>query len=77
MNDPDDFPVSPDELKTRFGCGAVLGVFVAICVVVGFSLTSSASWIIVFLLAVFLCGFLALKFGDRFWEKLVELLRWL
>lgn len=77
MNEPDESPISPDELNTRFGCGAALGVFIAICVIIGFSLTSSVSWICVFLLAVFLCGFLAVKFGDRFWERLIDLLRWL
>ena len=61
--------------SVRFGCGALIGVFV------GFSWMwwlspfegAAANWAI-FGVAVLLCAFLAVKYGDTFWTSI---LRWL
>jgi len=74
--DADEVAVSTEELTTRFGCGGVLGIFIALFLIVGFSLSSPVSCIIIVLLAISVFGFLAARYGDQFWHRFVEFLRW-
>ena len=65
--------VSSDELTTRYACGGVLGVVVAMSLIFGFSIASNALCIAIIVIAVCTCGFLAARYGDRFWEGLINL----
>ena len=61
---------NPDlpEKRIRFGCGAVFGVALAPAL---WSLYASESWatsISLTALGALLCGFMAMRHGDRFWE---------
>mgnify|MGYP003468647442 CR=1 FL=1 len=64
---------SKTELQTlentaRLGCGAFLGVFLGLSLVVQFTLSSFGSIAIAVLLCMAVCAWLSLKFGDRFWH---------
>ncbi len=79
MQNP-DYAYKPDpvEKKIRFGCGFLFGL------IIGFFesariLSSSDSAEFLFLLTVIValvCGWLATKFGDRFWQYVLERVRW-
>jgi hypothetical protein len=66
-NKPDKF-----EKRVRFGCGGLFGVFAGFNV--AFYMARSHNSLVVFcltiLLFVVLCGFMAMKQGDRFWYSL-------
>jgi hypothetical protein len=85
-DDQDDAEVGPaltrDTLadKTmRFGCGAALGVLIAVAVVLAglgepFGLTGALIGGVVF---AAVCGVLGLAYGNRFLEGLVRMAGWL
>ncbi len=65
------------EKAIRFGCGALLGMLVGFSVTLSFvGITWGAFWA-VFLGSVFLCDWLAMKYGDRFWESIRNLPPWI
>jgi len=57
----------------RFVCGAIIGVFVGFSWVFLLSPfdSAAANWAI-FGVAVLLCAFLAVKYGDTFWARILE-----
>lgn len=64
--------VSSDELTTRYACGGILGVMVAMLLIFGFSIDSNAACIAIVVIAVCSCGFLAAWYGDQFWQGLIK-----
>ena len=63
--------VPPDALekRVRFGCGALLGLCIGLAG--GFSWWSAdgvSFWLL--LVPMTLCGWLAVRCGDRFWERI-------
>jgi len=73
-----DHEPDPMEKKIRFGCGFLFGL------VIGFfefartmyRYNSTGAVISCAVISVFLCGWLALKYGDRFWQGLPRLRWW-
>jgi hypothetical protein len=59
------------EFWVRFGCGALLGAFMSISLVLSFSGEPKVLLFATVGLPV-LCGFAAARFGDRFWSKVLE-----
>lgn len=64
----------PDKLENgiRFGCGALFGLLVGIYAGINFFLIDSELIAFIATVAAFacVCGFLAMKRGDRFWESI-------
>lgn len=60
----------------RFGCGAIFGFLLGFdFVYFGFSMLSAS--LIVGIVAAIIFGILALRYGDRFWERLTNWIPWL
>lgn len=71
----DELPPDALEKKIRIGCGAVLGLIVGLLFgFAGFGLVAGWLWAFSGLLAA-ACAFFALRYGDRFWFRLVEIFR--
>jgi len=64
------------ELRTRFGCGALVGAVAAVAILLSVSQPSWLSCAGVGLLGGLVAGFLAYHFGDRFWLALRNWLPW-
>ncbi len=69
----DDHEVDEAEQVTRFGCGALLGIFVGIGVIVAFTLTSFGLAAAALVGSMIVCGWFALIYGDSFWHALKDL----
>lgn len=63
----EDPEIDAAEKVTRFGCGALLGIFAGIGIAIKLTLYSFGWVAAVIVGAVLVCGFLALKYGDGFW----------
>ena len=71
----EDPPRDTAERNVRMGCGTLLGLFIA--GLIGFQTYPSwTSWAIICIVSVVICAWLAVRFGDGFWYKALELLRW-
>ena len=70
MNKKEDGELNESEKITRFGCGAIFGVFLGILIVVRIAFSSFGAIAAVIAFSIFVCGFLALKYGDEFWYSL-------
>ena len=67
MNDQPD----STEKKLRFGCGALFGLFIAFTYSMHRIFVESDGLFIIFVIAcILLFGFLAMKYGNRFWYTL-------
>lgn len=68
----------PDNLEKgiRFGCGGLIGMFIGLYLGLNFLFEDN---IIVFILTdailIVVCGFMAMKQGDRFWLSLKNWLK--
>lgn len=67
MDIHEDPEVSKSEKVTRIGCGAILGLVLGISFVVQLSFSSFGSVVTVIIVAICVCAYLALKYGDEFW----------
>lgn len=62
-HEPDNF-----EKGIRFGCGAVLGFLIGLYLMLDLLVSESVFYAIVTIFAMgCICGFFAMKKGDRFW----------
>ncbi|MCU0613145.1 MAG: hypothetical protein MUE60_15335 [Candidatus Eisenbacteria bacterium] len=66
----------PDGSRTRFGCGFVMGVAIGLLVVV-FYVSRPLVLAGLTMGSGVLCGWLAVRHGDRFWSFLLKWLRWM
>ncbi len=73
-----DHKPDPLEKKIRFGCGFLFGLVIVFFEFartiyrhnsVGFVITCAV-------ILALVCGWLALKYGDRFWHYVLERVRW-
>lgn len=76
MDIHEDPEVSKTEKVTRFGCGVLFGVFVGIYLAFRLALSSYGLSIAIIVVAILVCGFLALKHGDEFWYAVLGKSRW-
>ena len=69
---------NPDNLERniRFGCGALLGIFVAILSATSIAYNSLGTFAAISFAFAFLFGLFAMAYGDRFWEYILKSLRW-
>lgn len=64
------------EKNIRFGCGAIFGFLLGFDFVYFVFSTLTASFV-VGILAAIIFGILAVRYGDRFWERLTNWIPWL
>jgi hypothetical protein len=76
MDIHEDPEISKAEKVTRFGCGALLGVFVGIYFAFRLTLSSFGLTAAIIVGTVLICGFLALKYGDEFWYAVLGKSHW-
>jgi hypothetical protein len=67
MDIHEDPVISKEEKVTRFGFGAVFGLFFGFFLVLKFALASFGIAVMTIVGAICICGLLALRHGDRFW----------
>lgn len=72
-----ELDISPGELATRYACGGMLGIVIAVLVILFFAINSVALCIAIAVIAVVGCGFLAGYHGDRFWIGFGKVVQWL
>jgi Flp pilus assembly protein TadB len=79
-NEPPEiiFEHAPDALerKIRIGCGALLGLVAALFFILRWAYLSAGVAVVVVLLSVCVCAWLALRYGDEFWREMLKALRW-
>ena len=73
---------TPDREDTivRVGCGAVVGLFVGLALLVGtvsYFANSTLGLVSAVAVSVLVCAVLAWRFGDRFFQALHKWIRWL
>jgi uncharacterized protein YacL len=73
---------TPDRQDTivRVGCGAVVGLFVGLALLVGtvsYLANSTLELLMTVVVSILLCAVLAWRFGDRFFRALHKWIRWL
>lgn len=57
------------------GCGTLLGLFIA--GLIGFQIYLSWTvWAMLCIVCVVICAWLAVRFGDGFWYKVLDIVRW-
>lgn len=56
------------QLSVRFACGALMGIFIAVFFIWNGMTFKGA--IALSAIAALICGFLAARYGDKFWEIL-------
>ena len=74
MNDspePDSF-----EKRLRFGCGFVFGAIIAFFVILREIAAFSGTFWSAVAFAAIISGFLAMRYGDRFWHGVSDWFRW-
>ncbi len=79
MQNP-DYEHKPDflEKKIRFGCGFLFGLIVGFFEFarILYSYESAGFLILLTVTLALAGGWLAIKFGDRFWQYVLERIRW-
>lgn len=60
----------------RFGCGAVLGVLFGVYAAASLGVEDVGLVVAAVLAVCLACGWLAARFGMRFWEGVARLRRW-
>lgn len=70
MDIHEDPELGKAEKVTRIGCGALLGFVFGFYIVVKYSFESFGSAAAVITAAIWVCGYLALKYGDEFWYSI-------
>lgn len=66
----DDHEVTKSEQVTRFVCGALLGVVIAVAITYKFNVSALIWKTGIALGSILGCGILALIQGDRFWQAI-------
>jgi len=64
------------EKGIRFGCGGLVGLLLGISMAIHYFSASVDEIVFMCLAAALVCGGLAAKYGDRFWDGLMNWLRW-
>jgi hypothetical protein len=72
----DGFKPLPGEGGVRFGCGAVVGALLGFHLAVRETDADASTAVAVIAVAAISLGWLAARYGDRFWEGLINLVRW-
>jgi len=67
MNNSENQEIGRVEKVTRFGCGALLGLFVGLYFIAKWSVVSLGVAVTVWGATIIVCGYLAMKYGDEFW----------
>lgn len=67
VNNSEKSKIGKMEKVTRFGCGALLGLFVGLYFIAKWIVVSFGVAIGIWAVAILACGYLALKYGDEFW----------
>ena len=66
MNKSETPKIGTTEKVTRFVCGSLLGVFVGLYCIAKWKIMSSGTAVGTWVLAILVCGYLAVKYGDEF-----------
>lgn len=76
MKIQDDHEVEESEQVARFVCGAILGALVGLALIFVCGIVSLAGLIFGLVVPMIAFGLMALYWGDRFWEEVIEWLIW-
>lgn len=71
MDIHEDPEIGTTEKVTRIGCGALLGFVFGFYMIVKYSVESFGGAAALVVAATCVCGYLALKYGDEFWYRIV------
>ena len=73
-----DHKPDPIEKKIRFGCGFLVGLIIGFLEFARITYRYDSGGLIISLAVILalVCGWLALKYGDRFWEEALRRCRW-
>ncbi len=65
----------PEEKVIRFGCGGLFGLLTGLLV---FGLVAFGGWMNAAVLTALSvsCGWLAVRYGDSFWDKVLKYVPW-
>ena len=72
----DGFKPLPGELGVRFGCGAVAGAIIGFYLAMRVVYAEGSTVVAVAAASAIVIGWLAARYGDRFWESLSAIVRW-
>jgi hypothetical protein len=61
-------PPDIQEKGIRFGCGFVVGLLLTASYAISLSVTNGYYSVAVLIVGGVICGLLAMKYGDRFWD---------
>jgi hypothetical protein len=71
----EDPPRDTQERNIRIVCGGLLGLFIA--GVIGFNTDPSwTAWALLCAICAAVCAWLAVRYGDGFWHRMLQLMRW-
>jgi hypothetical protein len=71
-----DHKTDPLERKIRFGCGFTFGLIIGFFGFAKIMYASPGLVVASAVIAALVCGWLALKYGDRFWHQMIQRWRW-
>lgn len=71
-----ELPPEALEKRVRFGCGALLGLFIGLSGGLSWWVANGVGFWLLLLVPVVICGWLASRRGDRFWERIGPWLWW-
>ncbi len=71
-----DHKPDPLERKIRFGCGFIFGLVLGLLEFARTMYKSVGLVAVLTVMAALVCGWLALKYGDRFWYGILQRWRW-
>ncbi len=69
-------PPDTQERVIRFGCGFAFGALVFAGGSLTWAVVSGDTFLAALVAAGVMCGWLAMRFGDPFWHRVVRLARW-
>jgi hypothetical protein len=72
---PDPEPDAAEK-TIRFGCGIIAGAVLTFLAVLQGALAHGGTSLVLGIVVAITSGFLARRFGNAFWYRLLELLRW-
>jgi len=65
-------PPDTSEKAIRFGCGFVVGLMVAVSALLEWADAPVERWVIAGLVVAAVCGWLAMRHGEGYWESLAK-----
>ena len=62
--------------RIRFGCGGLFGALLGTYMFIGEFFGNIQVTVVILAIFIVLFGYLAMHYGDRFWDKVIDSFRW-